>query len=638
MNFNQLHHEKIFYFQNHKLHPMRNGYKRINARLILIFLLLGVIVQVAVGQETIQIPANGEVLNTLKEQHPRLITTERVEEIKQLIQEDEIAKKIWITNLEFTKELLDKKPVVYEKPDGRRLLSVSREALDRIRSLSLCYLILGEKRYAERAWLELEAVASFSDWNPSHFLDAAEMTHAVAVGYDWLYDFWNAAQRKILQDAIVHKGLKPALEVYSRESGWHTGNINWNQVCNGGISIGALAIAETVPDLASEILCTAIESIQLPMKEYEPDGGGYEGPTYWDYGSRYNVFFMDALDNGLGTDFGLSTMEGFRRSGDFQIYLSGTDLRCFNFSDSDIKTMSTAQHFWMGKKYDHPGYSGFRYMALKRGAEANILDLLWFDNRFKDYDLNSMSLDKHFRVAEIVTMRDSWENGKGFSVAMKGGPSTRVHSHMDLGSFILECDGVRWFVDLGKDRETYQRHINKAGRWDFYRTRAEGHNTLVINPEFRGSQKRTEDGIAEFIKFESGKESAVAVLDVSKAYYNDVLFKRTFSLNRGKEFRISDEIKCKEPSELFLFYHTEAEIELTNNNRQAILKKDGKSMVVNLVRPLEAQFEVWPAEPFPESPVLPFQEKNEGIRKLSIHFIDAEAVDVEIALKMFNEN
>ena len=56
--------------------------------------------------------------------------------------------------------------------------------------------------------------------------------------------------------------------------------------------------------------------------------------------------------------------------------------------------------------------------------------------------------------------------------------------------------------------QTYQRHTNKAGRWDFYRTRAEGHNTLVINPKFRGNQKRTEDGIAKFTKFESGKESA----------------------------------------------------------------------------------------------------------------------------------
>jgi len=156
---------------------------------------------------------------------------------------------------------------------------------------------------------------------------------------------------------------------------------------------------------------------------------------------------------------------------------------------------------------------------------------------------------------------------------------------------------------------------------------------LVINPKFRGNQKRTEDGIAEFTKFESGKESAIAVLDVSKSYYDDVSFKRTFTLNRGIEFRIADEIKCEEPSELFLFYHTEADIELTENNRQAILKQDGKSIVMSLVKPLEAQFEVLPANPMPESPILPFQEKNDGTRKLSIHFTDTVGVDVEITIK-----
>jgi len=34
----------------------------------------------------------------------------------------------------------------------------------------------------------------------------------------------------------------------------------------------------------------------------------------------------------------------------------------------------------MGKKYDQPRYSWFRYMALKRGIEGNLLDLLWFDS------------------------------------------------------------------------------------------------------------------------------------------------------------------------------------------------------------------------------------------------------------------
>ena len=45
-----------------------------------------------------------------------------------------------------------------------------------------------EKKYLNRAVKEMLAVSAFSDWNPSHFLDVAEMTMAVSIGYDWLYD------------------------------------------------------------------------------------------------------------------------------------------------------------------------------------------------------------------------------------------------------------------------------------------------------------------------------------------------------------------------------------------------------------------------------------------------------------------
>ena len=163
---------------------MKNLYNKINSRLIWIYLCIACI-QHSAAQVKLQIPSKGEVLNTLKGQHPRMISAESIGKIKTLIQEEELAQQIWKSNLKFAQELLNKKPLVYNKPDGRRLLSVSRAALERVRSLSLSYLILGEKKYAERAWRELSNLASFSDWNPSHFLVCAEMTHAVALGYDW---------------------------------------------------------------------------------------------------------------------------------------------------------------------------------------------------------------------------------------------------------------------------------------------------------------------------------------------------------------------------------------------------------------------------------------------------------------------
>ena len=76
---------------------------------------------------------------------------------------------------------------------GPRLLTVSRTVLDRVMTLALLYRLDGDRRWAtscprRAAW----PPPAFSDWNPSHFLDVAEMAHAFALGYDWLYDALSA--------------------------------------------------------------------------------------------------------------------------------------------------------------------------------------------------------------------------------------------------------------------------------------------------------------------------------------------------------------------------------------------------------------------------------------------------------------
>ena len=53
--------------------------------------------------------------------------------------------------------------------------------------LSYGYRMTKDPAILKRAELELLAISKFSDWNPSHFLDVAEMTMAAAIGYDWLY-------------------------------------------------------------------------------------------------------------------------------------------------------------------------------------------------------------------------------------------------------------------------------------------------------------------------------------------------------------------------------------------------------------------------------------------------------------------
>ena len=111
---------------------------------------------------------------------------------------------------------------------GRRLLHVSREALGRVLHLGLAWRMTGEGKYAERARAEMLAVAGFGDWNPSHFLDVAEMTAAMGIGYDWFYAALGEGEREVIRRAIVEKGLRPGFVV----DHWAKAKHNWNQVCN----------------------------------------------------------------------------------------------------------------------------------------------------------------------------------------------------------------------------------------------------------------------------------------------------------------------------------------------------------------------------------------------------------------------
>ncbi len=82
--------------------------------------------------------------------------------------------------------LLDVEPIT-RTLQGRRLLGQSRSCVKRVLTLAMAYHLTGDQKYAARGEKEMLAVAAFTDWNPSHFLDVAEMTFALAIGYDWLF-------------------------------------------------------------------------------------------------------------------------------------------------------------------------------------------------------------------------------------------------------------------------------------------------------------------------------------------------------------------------------------------------------------------------------------------------------------------
>ena len=225
-----------------------------------------------------------------------------------------------------------KQPLLTRKQIGRRLLATSREMLYRMNCLAMVYLIEKDPAILQRINDELMAVCSFSDWNPSHFLDVAEMATAVAIGLDWTAGDLPASTRSFAIASLIEKGLLASFPE-TGPPGWVDDTNNWNQVCNGGMIAAALVIADTDWPLAAKTISRALEGMPHALAAYAPDGVYPEGSTYWSYGTSYTVLTASMLQSALGTDFGLADYPAFMESADFKL-LSVAPSGCYyNFAD-----------------------------------------------------------------------------------------------------------------------------------------------------------------------------------------------------------------------------------------------------------------------------------------------------------------
>jgi hypothetical protein len=340
------------------------------------------------------------------------------------------------------------------------------------------------------------------------------MTHAFAIAYDWLYDAWTPEQRQTLRDALLQKGLALGLESYRTQVsyGWWTrAHHNRNQVCNGGIGMGALSIADEAPEQAGEFLRHALESLQLPM--------------------------ADLPLTALGT--------------------KGRD-------------------------------AGIAPPPATSSSSPSALDLVWFDAQGEGPQAGGLPLDEYFRGVEVATFRSAWEDRNALFVGFKAGDNKANHSNLDLGSFVLDALGQRWVVDLGADNYNLPGYSG-GRRWQYYRMRAEGHNTLVIDPGPEPDQDPK--AATRIVRFVSNSQRAFAIADL-----------------------------------------TPAQVQLNSDGTTATLTLGEARLVARLLSPSGAQFRVRDAQPLPSSPHPEEQATNNPVRKLAVHLNAAEETRLRVLL------
>lgn len=520
-------------------------------------------------------------------QHPRLLLFDSdIQQIKNNIEQNYLWRKVDDVIQSESRNLLEV-DVVRRIKKGRRLLEVSREALRRIFYLSYSYRITSDKRFKERAEKEMLAIADFEDWNPSHFLDVAEMTLAMAIGYDWLYYDLPELSRGKIKDAIIKKGIDTSFN--TDNNSWLSSRHNWNQVCNAGMAYGAIAVYEDIPEIAKTVVDRAISSIILPMKGYAPDGAYPEGFTYWSYGTSFNVLFLSAIEKLFHTDFGLSSMDGFLPSAHFIENMIAPSKESFNYGDSGDATSLNPTLFWFADKMHDSTvlWSQYYYLTQKESnsfAKNRILPALMIWG--KDIDLKhilppSRNLWVGQGVTPVGAMRTSWTDPNAIFVGFKTGRAGANHSHMDIGSFIMEADGVRWAVDLGPQDYTSLEIAGidlwnrKQGsqRWNVYRYNNFSHNTLTFD-----HKKQDVGGYTRIDSYGDSSGFMYLVSDLSNAYKGQVKScKRGVAIVDNRFVVVQDEIESLDkPVELTWTMVTGATVKKLDDYSLELTEKDKK--------------------------------------------------------------
>ena len=588
----------------------------------------------------VKAPVPERYLTSLRKSHPRLILLdEDLPRIRAFLANDPRGQS-WLENTRKRAEQYYRRPPRHhELPDGRRLLSVSRDVCNRIYHWGLLYRLEKDPKWLERAWEELKAVVAFKDWNPSHYLDTAEMMHGVGVGYDWFYNGFTEDQRKTIREGLWQHGLRLSYAAYmgleaEGQQGWRHVTNNWNFVCNGGTSLGAMAVLDEMPEECTVILDQAFRYIQIPVEHFEPDGAWWEGISYWGYSMRYFLAYLRGLETAFGTDFGFIKGlkgTGFSMAGDFPVHLVSPLGGYFNFADSGSGG-GTYRHwalFYLAARFRNPLYLDFQ----RRNASGDAYDILYYEPFEAELALQDVALDKCFKKTEVATMRSSWTDRNALFAGIKCGRNGIAHAHQDLGSFIFYGLGERWVLDLGTEGQTYQSHKHRLPRHHFYRIREEGHNTLVFNP----GEKYSQDGRGKAVitRFESSAKDVFAVADLTHAYRKHAKsVRRGYRLlNHRRAFLVQDEIQGNAPSDLWWFGHSFPGIpgEVGASGKQATLKVNGKTCHACLLSPEGARFAFMDARPLPTSPDPDIQQQNKGATKLAVHLPETEDVTIAVA-------
>ena len=600
-------------------------------------------------------PVSSYLATNIKPTHPRLLIPEgRIEEIKKEIINNKYSKQYFEEAKERVSGFYNGK-LLNDPTNTKTFILKARDLLNTVQNLALWYHLMDEntsdvaKAYeikeniVEKVWEHVYAVINnedFPHWMPNSALENAEMVTAVAYAYDWLYYEWSEERREMMENAIYSKALVYAKKHYTGQMGkdpsWWMNALNSNQnaVVNSGYILSSIAVMDKYPETAGFVLEKAMRSVERFLNSFYPDCTWTEGVTYWTLSMKYFVPAILSIKIAYRNDFGMMNAPGMDKSAEFLMYASSIN-KINNYHDAGENWTVYFNGSFYGLSYlcNKPAMADWKLTydeQLKTFQGMGVL--IWFP-AYSAKVLDNIDLPKDVALSGTLgAFRENWLDENGMYLCYHGGHAYPGHGHCDTGTFVYEYDGVRFAVDIPSEEYSFTGTV----RLETYRTRPEGHNCLVINPDKTPGHDTT--AFSPIEKFETNKYGGYSILDMRnlyKAYAESV--RRGFKTDDNRNSMIiRDEVKgIKNSGKVYWFMHVTADTKIEIEGERALLTKSGKKVQMTfLTDAQEYEIKEMKAEPLDTSPKLNGQSDNSGYKKIAFIADCAENDDMFIQVKL----
>ncbi len=547
--------------------------------------------------------------------HPRIgFTKERIAEIKEGMKTD-IKLKQTVDSLIASADKALEQPLRETHLESNGTCSGFLTTLDGkvFTPLAFGYLFTEDEakkaEYKAAVWRHLENINDterFPDWCfKNQNLRTGEGCWGLAYAYDWID--WTEEERDFIEQMCRRNIFYDLMHVvtcsmYSSHHDFADGEGNQSTI-KGGYMVLAIALYDQDPEYYRDVIRAGMRSIEGGNYAYFPDGEYSEGLSYWRYAaSRFPMEFK-AMQTAMGTDWGMLDTPGMMETAEFPFKMRGAT-NAFAFGDGQAESAIVSLLMFVADQTDNKTLAQFRKDQM--GQSGDIHDVVnWvFDTEEYKKGLDVFEKDILVESSSTLVLKTGWSMADT-AVALHGGAAKDPHGHLDMGSVQFDMSGVRFGMQLPRDNY----NLRDLGHYDrtrvqefwpngrsltgnhYYRSKGEGHNTVVANRQFinvqdpgtAGSYDMT--GSSEFIKMEFSDTSSFAWLDMTDTNNIFQSALRGVKLDKiNNILEIQDDFVAKQPTDFMWSMHTYAQIEVSEDGKSAILTQNNQKIQATLVQ------------------------------------------------------